>query len=135
MKLSAFIRGFQNEPQRVLYHDTVHILSPYKVLQQTTKVGLPCGGTSSQESALMEVLKTTSHLYLRDCLFSILSVVQIKKTLNRMCFLVTELSQRLGKISIQEPLEALKITRVSGQCFTRHISSKAVLCGFCYDCP
>ena len=29
---------FQNEPQRVLYQDTVHLLLPYKVLTQKTKV-------------------------------------------------------------------------------------------------
>ena len=28
---------FQNEPQRVLYHDSLYILSPYKVLKQSTK--------------------------------------------------------------------------------------------------
>ena len=31
---------FQNEPQRVLYEDNVFMLSPYKILKQTTKVRL-----------------------------------------------------------------------------------------------
>ena len=29
---------FQSEPQRVLYLDTVHIISPYKINKQSTKV-------------------------------------------------------------------------------------------------
>lgn len=32
---------FQNEPQRMLYLDNAYILSPYKILKQTTKVKLP----------------------------------------------------------------------------------------------
>jgi len=39
---------FQNEPQRMLYLDNAYILSPYKILKQTTKVG---GGASDSGAA------------------------------------------------------------------------------------